>query len=104
MLPFNIASYALLAHIIGSLVNMVPGMLYGDLRNVHLYDNSINAIKGQLKHSTELHPNCILNPIGGYTRDINNIDDWLSSKEIKDFTLNGYTSYPKVNIEMLSRS
>ena len=44
-LPFNIASYALLANIIGNLVNMMPEFIEGNLSHVHIYENALEACK-----------------------------------------------------------
>jgi thymidylate synthase len=44
-LPFNIASYALLANIIGNLVNMVPEAIEGNLSHIHIYENALEACK-----------------------------------------------------------
>lgn len=44
-LPFNIASYALLANIIGNLVNMVPEFIEGNLSHIHIYENALEACK-----------------------------------------------------------
>jgi len=47
-LPFNIASYGLLLEIIAKEVNMVPDQLVGNLGDVHLYSNHIDAAKEQI--------------------------------------------------------
>jgi len=47
-LPFNIASYGLLLHIIANEVNMVPDELIGNLGDVHLYSNHIEQAKEQI--------------------------------------------------------
>ena len=47
-LPFNIASYALLLHIIAEAVNMIPDQLIGNLGDVHLYENHLDQAKEQL--------------------------------------------------------
>jgi thymidylate synthase len=47
-LPFNIASYGLLLEIIAQEVNMVPDQLIGNLGDVHLYSNHIDAAKEQI--------------------------------------------------------
>lgn len=44
-LPFNIASYALLANIVGNLVNMVPEFIEGNLSHIHVYENALEACK-----------------------------------------------------------
>jgi thymidylate synthase len=48
-LPFNIASYGLLLHIIANEVNMVPDELIGNLGDVHLYSNHIEQAKEQIR-------------------------------------------------------
>ena len=47
-LPFNIASYGLLLEIIAKEVNMVPEELIGNLGDVHLYSNHLDAAKEQI--------------------------------------------------------
>ena len=47
-LPFNIASYGLLLEIIAKEVNMVPDQLIGNLGDVHLYSNHLDAAKEQI--------------------------------------------------------
>ena len=47
-LPFNIASYALLLTLIANEVNMIPDQLIGNLGDVHLYSNHIDAAKEQI--------------------------------------------------------
>jgi thymidylate synthase len=47
-LPFNIASYGLLLEIIATEVNMISDELIGNLGDVHLYSNHIDAAKEQI--------------------------------------------------------
>ena len=47
-LPFNIASYGLLLHIIANEVNMIPDELIGNLGDTHLYLNHIEQAKEQI--------------------------------------------------------
>lgn len=47
-LPFNIASYGLLLHMLAQQTNMVAGTLIGDLTNVHIYKNHIDQCNEQL--------------------------------------------------------
>ena len=47
-LPFNIASYGLLLHIIANEVNMIPDELIGNLGDTHLYSNHIQQAKEQI--------------------------------------------------------
>ena len=47
-LPFNIASYGLLLEMLADEMNMVPDQLIGNLGDVHLYSNHIDAAKEQI--------------------------------------------------------
>lgn len=105
MLPFNIASYALLAHIIGKLTNMVPMKLIGDLSNVHLYENAWNAAVKLCKRD----PNKYSLPTLEFDREdlLNDfkkegVDHFLKMLIIKDFKLKNYQSYPNIPVEMLA--
>ena len=69
-LPFNIASYGLLLHIIAKAVNMVPDELIGNLGDVHLYSNHIEQAKEQigreLSHSEKVE----------YARSLYGEEEW----------------------------
>lgn len=103
-LPFNIASYALLAHIIGKLTNMVPMNLIGDLSNVHLYENSWEAARKLLKRD----PMKYALPKLGMTENVHNfnskltLDELLNAWSINDFALSNYQSYDNIPVEMLA--
>jgi thymidylate synthase len=47
-LPFNIASYGLLLHILAEATNMIPDELIGNLGDCHIYENQIDGIKEQM--------------------------------------------------------
>lgn len=102
-LPFNIASYALLAEIIGKLTNMKPVGIIGDLSNVHIYEPHLDAVKEQLSRDTEYFGHKVsLKEISGFKMDMRcDINNWLNSKEISDFKLQGYQSFPSISAEML---
>jgi len=103
-LPFNIASYALLAHIIGKLTNMLPKRLIGDLSNVHLYENSWNAARELTKRSAFKYELPTLNIVSqaDFSLESCSLDDLLDEAEISDFKLKDYKSYPNIPVEMLS--
>lgn len=104
MLPFNIASYALLAEIIGEITNMIPKGIIGDLSNVHIYENHLNAVKEQLNRDTNKYEECDLTISTKARAELKDglkyIDNgWI---EIKDFELLSYESYPSIKAEMLA--
>jgi len=46
--PYNIAEYALLLHMISLSAGYIPGTLVHDMTNVHIYNNHIEQIKEQI--------------------------------------------------------
>ena len=51
-LPFNIASYGLLLHILANEVDMIPDELIGNLGDTHLYLNHIEQAKEQISRES----------------------------------------------------
>ena len=63
-LPFNIASYAMLLHLIAKEVNMIPGEIIGNLGDTHLYSNHIEQAKEQIsREPMEFLPKLKLNNV-----------------------------------------
>jgi thymidylate synthase len=85
-LPFNIASYGLLLHIIANEVDMIPDELIGNLGDTHLYLNHIEQAKEQIsRESFEL-------PILKTTAKI----DGICCNVPDDFILEGYQYHPTI--------
>lgn len=78
--PFNIASYALLTHMVAQVTDLKPGTLTHSIGDAHLYNNHIDKAREMLKRSHKPLPTLYLNP------NIDNIDDFT----IHDITLEGY--------------
>jgi thymidylate synthase len=85
-LPFNIASYGLLLHIIANEVNMVPDELIGNLGDVHLYSNHIEQAKEQIRRESFDLPR--LKTDAKMDGICCNVPD--------DFILEGYESHPTI--------
>jgi len=85
-LPFNIASYGLLLHIIANEVNMVPDELIGNLGDTHLYSNHIEQAKEQISRE----------PFDLPTLNTNAKIDGICCNIPDDFILEGYQSHPAI--------
>ena len=55
-LPFNIASYAFLLHMVAQQTNLIPHELIGNFGDTHIYDNHIEYVQQQLRRGTKLAP------------------------------------------------
>lgn len=60
--PFNIASYALMLHIVAQMTNLVPDELILTLGDVHIYHDHFDAVKEQLAREPKALPRLWLNP------------------------------------------
>lgn len=54
-IPFNIASYAILQHLIARDIGMPTGRLVGQLNDVHIYENHLEGAREQLSRDPEQH-------------------------------------------------
>lgn len=84
--PFNIASYALLLHIVARITNKVPHELIASLGDCHIYKNHIDQVKEQLSRTPHKLPQLELPASGDYS----DIDSFLKSVKTSDFKLLNY--------------
>mgnify|MGYP003639430551 CR=1 FL=1 len=68
--PFNIASYALLTHMVAQAVDLEPGEFIHTLGDAHLYNNHLEQARLQLSRQPGRLPRLILNP------DITKLEDF----------------------------
>jgi len=90
--PFNIASYALLTHMLAQVVGIDAGGLIHHMVDAHIYEPHISAVKEQLKREPHQFPSLLLNP------DIDNIDDFKYS----DLKIDGYDYHPAIKAELVT--
>ena len=85
-LPFNIASYALLLHIVARMTGKIPHELIGSFGNTHIYKNHIEQVKEQLSRTPHKLPQLELPANADYS----DIDLFLKSVKTSDFKLLNY--------------
>ncbi len=88
--PFNIASYSILTHIIAKHCNLKPKEFVYYLGNTHIYDDHIEELKQQIERKPYKFPEiCIKNT---YT----SIDEY----RISDIDIIDYEYHPPIKMEM----
>ncbi len=92
-LPFNIASYALMTHIIAKAVGMEAKEVIFIGGDTHIYSNHIDQTKIQLLREPFDFPKIKIN------KEINNVQD-IEALEFNNFELIDYKSHPSIKAEM----
>lgn len=97
--PFNIASYALLVHMISYITNILPGTLSINMVDCHLYVDQIDKMQELLKRTPRRFPTLEFSPA---IKDLDNlsIDDFAYKSTIDDFIICSYEPHPRINLQM----
>jgi len=88
--PFNIASYSLLLHMVAQVTDLKPGEFVHVLADAHIYHNHFEQVKEQLTRKPFPLPKLWLDP------EIKNIDDF----KMEDIKLENYNFHPPIKAEM----
>lgn len=101
-LPFNIASYAALVHIVAKMCNLIPGDLVFSGGNTHIYMNHIEQCEEVLRREPKELCNLEITwPSNFENWPTETQLDWVTtSMTHKDFKLQGYKSHPAITAKM----
>lgn len=95
-LCFNVASYALLLHIVAKMTNKIPFELIGTLGDTHIYKNHFEGVQEQLKRTPHKLPSLEMPDIDWS----GSIDDVLKQVKTSDFKLINYVHDDTIKFEM----
>jgi thymidylate synthase len=90
-IPFNIASYSFLTHLIANHCGLKPGFLIHTIGDAHIYEEHIEALKKQLTNKIYKCPTLIIKNIKTNIHDYN----------MDDFVVNDYVYNDKIMMKMI---
>ena len=89
--PFNIASYALLTHMLAHVCNLTPGTFIHTMGDAHVYLDHVDALKIQLGREPRDFPILVVQREHG-----GSIDGWKA----EDFEVKGYKPHQSIAMKM----
>jgi len=90
--PFNIASYSFLTHIMAHHCNLKPGDLVYSLGDCHIYDEHVNALKQQNTRKPYPFPSV----------KINNYRENIEDYTMDDISLSEYKYHDKIKMDFIA--
>jgi thymidylate synthase len=88
--PFNIASYALLTHMVAHVARLKVGEFVHTLGDAHLYSNHIDLARAQLSREVKQLPRLVIK------REVASIDDF----KFDDFDIINYEAHPHIKAKV----
>lgn len=89
--PFNIASYALLTHMLAHVCDLTPGTFTQTMGDAHVYLDHVDALKVQLERVPRDFPELLVRRDKG-----GEIDGWKA----EDFEIKDYKPHPTISMKM----
>ncbi len=89
--PFNIASYALLTHMLAHVCDLTPGTFIHTMGDTHVYMDHIDALNVQLERTPRDFPELVIHRESG-----GSIDGWKA----EDFEVKEYKHHPSIGMRM----
>lgn len=88
--PFNIASYALLTHLVAHVSGLNVGEFIHTFGDVHIYENHVDAVRTQLEREPYPLPRLRIDPT------VTSLDGW----DVEQVGLVGYRHHPRIEGEV----
>ena len=89
-IPYNIASYSFLTHLLAFHCNLRPKEFIHFIGNAHIYDDHVDALKKQIKRKPKRFPKVKI------LQKYENIDDY----SFEDFQVSNYKFHPLIKMKM----
>ena len=89
--PFNIASYALLTHMLAHVCDLVPGSFTHVMGDAHVYVDHVDALHTQLEREPRAFPELEITRVKG-----GSINGWKA----EDFVIKGYNPHKAIAMKM----
>ena len=89
--PFNIASYGFLTHILAKHCDLRPGYLIHTIGDAHIYENHIQPLREQVTRPFYNPPTILINK-----------KDCIDDYKFEDFEVKNYNYHPSIKMDMIA--